>query len=206
MSALLNQKLDEVIPEASLKADGFFMLFKEFDNDCSGLITFDELKRGIRMQLMIDTSLMSDIMLRQLWITLDEDDSGYVEEAELMRFMDREEPTSAIEKRQELMRLNGKAQRALYAKKVEAEIKSAKFVSSIPTATMRELVANAGLTIPEGRSSKSSPPISPRGPRTTCPTSTRGSRGSQSSTRSARMRRACSRTTRCGTRCAARSR
>jgi hypothetical protein len=130
------------------------MLFKEFDNDCSGLITFDELKRGIRMQLMIDTSLMSDIMLRQLWITLDEDDSGYVEEAELMRFMDREEPTSAIEKRQELMRLNGKAQRALYAKKVEAEIKSAKFVSSIPTATMRELVANAGLTIPEGEELK----------------------------------------------------
>jgi len=154
VSALLNQKLDEVIPEASLKADGFFMLFKEFDNDCSGLITFDELKRGIRMQLMIDTSLMSDIMLRQLWITLDEDDSGYVEEAELMRFMDREEPTSAIEKRQELMRLNGKAQRALYAKKVEAEIKSAKFVSSIPTATMRELVANAGLTIPEGEELK----------------------------------------------------
>jgi Ca2+-binding EF-hand superfamily protein len=108
--ALINSKIDKMYPgEANEK---WFDLFKSIDEDCSGLLDQDEIKVGIREKMGISTDELSDAMFKAFWITLDEDDSGTVESAEFHRFLHREEPKGAIERRQEAMRASSKRKRA----------------------------------------------------------------------------------------------
>ena len=149
---LFNAKLDDVVQTA--KADGWLQLFKEFDNDVSGLITYDELERGVRVQLQITSSELSVMTLRSLWISLDEDDSGYIESAEFIRFMDREEPATAEDRRRDLIRQSSKQKRAMLDKAKAQHILDEKLVSSIPTQDMRKQLEEASFAVPEGEELK----------------------------------------------------
>ena len=62
-------------------------LFKDFDNDHSGLITYDELKSGVRERLKVRERELSELQLKALWVVLDADDSGFLEASEFQKFM-----------------------------------------------------------------------------------------------------------------------
>jgi Ca2+-binding EF-hand superfamily protein len=144
--AKLNEKINQQLPEG--EGDRWFELFKEFDGDASGLLTFDELKFGIRTQLLMDESELSNQKLKALWITLDEDDSGFVESGEFGRFMKREAPKNKDEERRELLRQSSRQKRASLEKDKQLQIADAMLTSSVPTAEMRAELAQAGVALP----------------------------------------------------------
>lgn len=148
LAAKLNERINEVVPEGEV--DGWFTLFKEFDGDESGLITFEELQMGIRVQLQMDEDELPEKKLKAMWISLDEDDSGFVESAEFHRFMERKEPATQDEERRQLLRQSSKQQRAILDKHKAADIRDQKLVSSVATEQMRAELDEAGVAVPEG--------------------------------------------------------
>eukprot|EP00927_Polykrikos_kofoidii_P065102 TRINITY_DN60898_c0_g1_i1.p1 TRINITY_DN60898_c0_g1~~TRINITY_DN60898_c0_g1_i1.p1 ORF type:complete len:542 (-),score=99.18 TRINITY_DN60898_c0_g1_i1:71-1696(-) len=62
-------------------------LFHFLDDDESGLISFDELKRATRFVLSIPSSQVSDADLQAVWRILDADNSGNISVAEFGAFM-----------------------------------------------------------------------------------------------------------------------
>ena len=67
----------------------WFNLFAEVDQDGSGFITFDELENVIRQQLRKGPKVMSDVLIKALWCTLDKDNSNSVEKDEMAAFFKR---------------------------------------------------------------------------------------------------------------------
>ena len=62
-------------------------MFKQMDDDGSGRISYDELRRGVREQLHLSKTEMAEARLRSLWKALDDDASGWISAGEFGRFM-----------------------------------------------------------------------------------------------------------------------
>ena len=69
----------------------WFTMFKHMDDDGSGRISFDELRRGVREQLHLSKAECPEARLRSLWKALDDDASGWISTGEFGRFMRRGE-------------------------------------------------------------------------------------------------------------------
>ena len=138
VSDLLNLKINAFTVESGTDAEKWFGLFKAIDDDASGLITYEELETGVRGKLQVTEEELSLKELKGLWIALDEDDSGYIEQAEFHRFMDREEPKTAVAKRQESMRQSSKQIRQQMEKEAATYKKDQGLVSSKTTNQMIE--------------------------------------------------------------------
>eukprot|EP00929_Paragymnodinium_shiwhaense_P002096 TRINITY_DN102293_c0_g1_i1.p1 TRINITY_DN102293_c0_g1~~TRINITY_DN102293_c0_g1_i1.p1 ORF type:complete len:488 (+),score=124.04 TRINITY_DN102293_c0_g1_i1:54-1517(+) len=63
-------------------------IFKKFDKDKSGLLSADELKKMIRMELRLPETAVSDRDIEHLVSALDDDDSGSLSIAELSDFIE----------------------------------------------------------------------------------------------------------------------
>ena len=69
------------------KAAEWVQLFNEVDEDRSGTITFDELKRVVRKKLRLPRGSLSELELRSLWCALDSDDSCALKLDEFVPFL-----------------------------------------------------------------------------------------------------------------------
>ncbi|CAE7566006.1 unnamed protein product [Symbiodinium pilosum] len=66
---------------------GFDVIFKRFDKDGSGTLCFEEVRSALRRILRIPTSSLNDHQISSLCKTLDSNDSGSVDIAELVAFL-----------------------------------------------------------------------------------------------------------------------
>ena len=66
----------------------FALLFLHLDNDSSGTLTFEELRKAVRRTLRITPEQTSDGTLRGFFTLMDSDGGGTVEMAELILFME----------------------------------------------------------------------------------------------------------------------
>jgi len=62
-------------------------VFKEVDNDASGLITFDELRQVIRRKFKLGAAKVSEDQIKRIWCMLDVDNSDTIAQVEMARFM-----------------------------------------------------------------------------------------------------------------------
>ena len=123
LSRLFNARIDNILSDSRAQAAVWSRVFKDFDDDQSGLITFDELASGVRERLKIKKNELSEVRLQALWLILDTDDSGFIESAEFQRFMRREAPPPLTnERRAELLREKRLAQRAAAERDKEKEL------------------------------------------------------------------------------------
>ena len=89
-SKTFNEKLFEVYQDIGVtQTRSWYALFKEVDDDESGLITYDEMRTVVRKKLKIPGSQIPDEKLKALWCVLDEDDSDHIAAVEFGRFMKR---------------------------------------------------------------------------------------------------------------------
>lgn len=71
------------------KTGTWYTLFKEVDDDASGLITYDEMRTVVRKKLKMTKKDLSEQKLQALWCALDEDGSDHIAAVEFGRFMKR---------------------------------------------------------------------------------------------------------------------
>jgi Ca2+-binding EF-hand superfamily protein len=132
-----NEHIDRIVPPD--QAGTWFKIFKDFDRDFSGMITFDELEDGVRNRLHMKAHELSDIRLKALWCAIDADDSGFVESSEFHTFMDREESLEGKEeKRQRLLRQKSMNARKEYEEHKDKEQHDQKLFSQISTQELRK--------------------------------------------------------------------
>jgi len=65
----------------------WLLVFKEVDNDASGLVTYDELRQVIRRKFKLPASKVSEDQVKRIWCMLDADDSDTIAQVEMARFM-----------------------------------------------------------------------------------------------------------------------
>ena len=144
-SRLINDQIDQAIGRYKKWSD----IFKEFDDDLSGLLTFSELELAIRHRLKISLEVLPEVALKALWCVLDNDDSGYVEDQEFRRFIGREEEMSINlndhQKRQRQMAL---VEREMQAARTDRELQLEGFIGSVQTWRMRAELADEGHKTP----------------------------------------------------------
>ena len=145
LSKRFNAKLEEVIPGGK----GWNRLFKDVDVDCSGLLTYEEFELGIRQRLKVSVEDVAEITLKALWCVMDADGSGFIEQVEFQRFMQRElPPPIQLDKRSQLLRQKSQSKRAQYEAFVEREHHLEGFRGSVPTWKLRVELEEAGYAAP----------------------------------------------------------
>ena len=87
LSKTFNQKLEEWRRLEQRAGFSWFNLFSEIDEDGSGYITFDELKRVARTKIGMKSSAVSGQELAALWCALDLDDSDKILPDEMVGFL-----------------------------------------------------------------------------------------------------------------------
>ena len=146
LSSMFNERVDRIVPAG--EATTWFKIFKDFDVDHSGLITFDEIESGVRERLRIKESELSQIHLKALWLAMDSDDNGYIESAEFHTFMGRKETQQGLlEKRQAMVRQKTMKQRELLEEHKKKEIEAEGFKSSVSTQEMRADLESRGVPL-----------------------------------------------------------
>ena len=65
----------------------WLQVFKEVDNDNSGLLTFDELREVVRRKFKLKKFECSENKLKLIWCALDMDDSDTIQQIEFGRFI-----------------------------------------------------------------------------------------------------------------------
>jgi hypothetical protein len=88
VATLLNAALCRLYPEERSQAC-FFRLFKAMDEDCSGLVSYQEFVRTVRGLLRIDADQLSRLQLQCVWRWVDEDASGMISCGEFSRLLRR---------------------------------------------------------------------------------------------------------------------
>jgi len=71
----------------SHQANAWLVVFKEIDNDDTGVLTYDELRIVIRRSFKLPNSQFSEDKIKQLWCALDQDNSDAITTIEFGRFM-----------------------------------------------------------------------------------------------------------------------
>ena len=107
----------------------WFHLFKHMDTDNSGQVTFSELQDLVRGELEMDAAELPEATLKSLWVSLDNDRSGYITAKEFGHFMKRGAPqavkTTNLEKRRQLgMQMRASLEQEK-AERMEAEMQKA---------------------------------------------------------------------------------
>jgi Ca2+-binding EF-hand superfamily protein len=142
-----NEHIDRIVPPD--QAGTWFKIFKDFDRDFSGMITFDELEDGVRNRLHMKAHELSDIRLKALWCAIDADDSGFVESSEFHTFMDREESLEGKEeKRQRLLREKSMKARKEYEEHKDKELHDEGLFSKVSTRAIRSELEAKGVALP----------------------------------------------------------
>ena len=70
----------------------WYRMFKDIDDDQTGLIDNDEFTRMVRNRLGVSKKELNDEALRAVWLALDADSSGHIDSGEFRRFMDKGKP------------------------------------------------------------------------------------------------------------------
>jgi len=137
IAANFNLKLDKIIPKGS--AQSWWALYKDIDEDQSGLITFEEFASATRERLGIKPTQLSDNKLMALWCVLDADNSGYLESGEFHTFMGRVSPELAgrDDARRKLIKTKTASKRQMNEDLSNRELELEGFVSEYKTETMR---------------------------------------------------------------------
>eukprot|EP00965_Chrysotila_dentata_P072083 2381410-Pleurochrysis_carterae.AAC.1 len=76
LSSTINARISELVPVASDRS--WFKIFKHIDECGSGNISYSELQRFLREELMLSVDLVSDLTLQRVWVALDKESSGYI--------------------------------------------------------------------------------------------------------------------------------
>jgi len=84
MSKTFNERLAEV---KTLAGKGWLALFRQADDDRSGLIMYDELVDVARVELKLTKAEAPEMTMKQLWCALDKDDSNTCQSDEFGSFM-----------------------------------------------------------------------------------------------------------------------
>ena len=144
LSATFNKLLEVVEPGAST----WLPLFKKMDDDDSGVIKFDELLDLVTHELKFSVADLPEEKVRQLWCSLDSDDSNTVKRDEFGRFMMLAGSDSAAHTHAHHAEAVAEEQRqAKLAKMAEEEAEAAKRAgaNNTKTAALREALKEEGL-------------------------------------------------------------
>lgn len=141
---LLNKRVDKLLVPGAPTT--WFTVFKEIDSDFSGMLTFDELKSGVRERLRITTAELPQKKLSSLWVSLDADNNGYVESSEFHKFMGQAEPPKdASRRRAALLEQKARTQRERLEAHAEHELHAEGFRSSESTQSIRDDLEARGI-------------------------------------------------------------
>jgi len=88
-SKMITKGLEDYRYKERKSGSGWYMFFKEFDEDNSGFITFDELQDVIRHKLGFKQKKMPESTLKSLWCAIDIDDSNNIMADEMAHFLKR---------------------------------------------------------------------------------------------------------------------
>ena len=146
---IFNERIDKILATQTVLTGTWSTLFKDFDNDQSGLITFDELKSGVRERLKLTTKELPSIDLKALWVVLDTDVSGYIESSEFQKFMKRDvAPPMNREQRTQVMLKRRQTQRLDQEVKAQQELLLDGLTGSLGTKEMKADLEEAGRGVP----------------------------------------------------------
>ena len=141
LSKTFNEALDHMLRSRGESGNpDWHAVFREFDKDGSGVVTYDELKEVVRSHLKQDSSAVPGVKLRTLWCMLDADDSNQLTVDEFAKFA----KLGVIEKK--AARYVGASQGGLGK---GFSFTSAEAVASQPTKEMRAELEAAGVPIPD---------------------------------------------------------
>jgi hypothetical protein len=87
IAALLNVRLRQVFVDPLKRS--WFKLFRQVDCDGSGLISFGEFTRMVRVELKVSPRDLPEASLRAVWLAFDSDGSGHISAGEFGKFMRR---------------------------------------------------------------------------------------------------------------------
>lgn len=145
LSMKFNEELEVVMPGKD-RGRSWFTLFKELDDDLSGVLTLDELRQFVRIKLKIKKKAFDDDALSALWCVLDSDDSNCIEQVDFGRFMGRAGPGTlqkgVAERRIEELKLKRKAEVEKKAKEEKDREILLGLSSALSTKEMREQYAD----------------------------------------------------------------
>ena len=148
-SRKFNERIDNILGTETLKKGTWSTLFKDIDHDHSGLITFDELKSGVRERLKISVKDLSELELKALWVALDTDDSGFIEATEFQKFMNRDAPPPLNrEQRSQMLMLKRQNTRSLNEELAKRELELDGLKGAQTTKEMKAEIEAAGQVVP----------------------------------------------------------
>ena len=156
LSTLFNKHTDLAMPDSKSTAK-WYLLFKQVDDDASGLITYDELHELVRKKklqggLGIPVKELNDKGLKALWCALDVDNSNSLTGLEFGRFMQRmgagKLTKGASQAREELLKKKATERRLQVEKEQAQEIADQKLESSISTKEMRKQLEEVNMPLP----------------------------------------------------------
>ena len=87
--------------EGKAASTTWYNLFAEVDQDGSGFITYDEMRRVVRQKLRVKAAEFSDRALKSLWVALDVDDSNQIMKDEYAAFTNRSRAKSRLVRKSE---------------------------------------------------------------------------------------------------------
>ena len=116
LAVACNHRLKELVAEDHARTPWapWFKFFKKVDVDSSGLIAFDEFVNLVRVELGLEQTGLDETTVRAVWVTIDQDSSGYISCGEFAQFMRRGRHvlTTGRPTRDELLEKRARAARA----------------------------------------------------------------------------------------------
>ena len=146
----LSQRMNEWLEamrslEGREKAQSWYNLFRELDEDGDGNVTFDELSDVVRHKLKRGVKHMSEDALKALWCALDVDQSNSISQLEMAAFLKRGAPSHAA-----ISRPKPAAKQHTSANLVGALERHGmgSAIASTPTSVMLEELKESGVELP----------------------------------------------------------
>ena len=86
MATMFAEWVSEYMPDRH-PGIAWLLVFKEIDDDASGLLTFDELRMVVRRKFKISSKVFSEEQIKVLWCAVDDDNSNSIALVEFGRFI-----------------------------------------------------------------------------------------------------------------------